>query len=253
MFSQERQNKILELLTKNGSVNLTELIDLFSVSEATVRRDLTELEKEGKIKRTHGGAIKVDLSGYEAVYTESERENIDKKKKIGRICAELINDRESIFLDSGTTTFEIARAIRNRDITLITSSLTIIADYVENGSKINEFISTGGVVRTNYRAFVGDTAEAMVRSFLPDKTFVSANGFSLQRGATTPSTQEAGMKKAMIESGKKVYLVVDSSKVNKDYLSVVAPLKAFDAVITDDEIDRDVLKQLESAGIKVIK
>lgn len=253
MFSQERHNKILELLATNGSVNVSELIDLFSVSEATVRRDLTILAKEGRVKRTHGGAIKADLSGYEAVYSESERENISQKRKIATICAGMVNENETIFLDSGTTTFEIARLLRDREITIITNSTTIVADYVENGSKANGFISTGGIVRADFRAFVGHNAESMVRSFLPDKTFVSANGFSVAHGATTPSLQEASIKKAMIESGKKVYLVVDSSKANKEFLTVIAPLRAFDAIITDDEIDREILKQLESEGITVIK
>ena len=252
MFSDQRESIILEQVTKNGSVKLAELMDLLQISEATVRRDLTSLEKKGLLKRTHGGAVSLSISSYEANYHESEKVNIDKKQRIAAACAELINDEETVMLDSGTTTFEIARLIKEKKVTLVTNSVTIIVDFIENGSGKTNIISTGGRVRSNLKAFVGTNAENAIRSYLPDVTFVSANGFSIEHGASTPDDSEAAAKRAMLESSKAAYLVVDSSKANKEFFSLIAPCKNFKAIITDNQIDEKIVQAFEQQGVQVI-
>ena len=172
MFAEQRKSIILDMLKLKGSVSLTELIELFDVSEATIRRDLTDLEKNNQLQRTHGGAISVDLSIFEAGYLDKELDYLEEKQQIAQTVAAIINDGDTVFLDSGTTTFEIARAIRNKKITLITNSATIVADSTNGPDCEIELISTGGVYRANTRSFIGANAEKFIRSIVPDKVFI---------------------------------------------------------------------------------
>lgn len=252
MFAEQRKSIIIDLINQNGSVSLSNLVELLGVSKATIRRDLTELERGGYLQRTHGGAVSSDLSVFEADYSEKELKYLEEKRHIAQIAAELINDGDTVLVDSGTTTFEIARAIRTKKITLITNSATIIADLMNSNDCNVELISTGGLFRTNFRAFIGASAEDFIRNLVPDKVFIAANGFSMQRGATTPNITEASIKKVMIASAKRVYLVADSSKVNKDYLSVIGEISVFDGIITDNKIDSIAAKEFRAAGVPVL-
>ncbi len=252
MFSEQRRSEILDMLAEKGSLTLVELTKKFSVSEATIRRDLTELESLGKLQRTHGGAVRRDLSLFENNYAYNELVNIESKREIARICEKLVHDGDTVMLDSGTTTYEIARVLKNKKITLITNSATIIADFVENGAGNITFISTGGVVRPNFRSFVGSFAEDCIRSVVPDISFVCSNGFSLQRGASTPDISEASLKRIMLQSSKKSYLVSDSSKEGKDFFCVISDLRSFDGIIIDKGISPESVKKMKSHGINVI-
>lgn len=252
MFSEQRKTEILNLLNQQGSVSLGELMETFSVSEATIRRDLTELEALGRLRRTHGGAVPRNLSLYESSYAESKLVNVESKLSIARACEKLVRDNHTVLLDSGTTTFEIAKQLRSKHITLVTNSVTVVAEFVENGAGDINFISTGGQVRPSFRAFVGPIAEECVRRLVPDITFISANGFSIDRGASTPDVSEAGMKQAMLACSKQAYLVIDSAKEDSDYFSVIAELRAFDGIITDPGISEKTREKLQRSGIRVI-
>lgn len=252
MFTEQRKSIILDMLKNKGSVSLTELTSLFNVSEATVRRDLTELEKNNKLQRTHGGAVSTDLSIFEAGYLTKKEEYLEEKQQIAQLAATLVNDGDTVLLDTGTTTFEIAKAIRNKAITLITNSATIIADIANGPDCKMELISTGGTYRASTCSFIGPKAEDFIRTIVPDKVFIAANGFSLKCGATTPNIMEASVKRAMIESGKTIYLAVDSSKIDKDYFSVIARPETFHGIISDKGMDAQVVTSLRSMGISVI-
>ncbi|MBC8560111.1 fructose PTS transporter subunit IIA [Fumia xinanensis] len=252
MFAEQRKSIILDMLKLKGSVSLTELTDLFEVSEATIRRDLTELEKRNQLQRTHGGAVSTNLSIFEAGYLEKEQEYLEEKRQIAEIAASLVNDGDTVLLDSGTTTFEIARALRNKKITLITNSATIVTDVAGTPDSNVELICTGGVYRANTRSFIGPDAENFIRNMVPDKVFIAANGFSTRYGATTPNLTEASIKRVMIEAGKEVYLAVDSGKTGKDYFSVIAKPEAFHGIVTDSGMDALTINALRSAGISVI-
>jgi DeoR family fructose operon transcriptional repressor len=252
MFAEQRKSIIIDLINQNGSVSLNKLVELLGVSKATIRRDLTELEQANHLQRTHGGAVSSNLSVFEADYSEKELEFLEEKRHIAKIAAELINEGDTVLLDSGTTTFEIARAIRNKKITLITNSATIIADMMHAKDCKMEIVSTGGIFRTNFRAFIGTSAEDFIRNIVPDKVFIAANGFSVKRGATTPNMTEASIKRVMIASGKKIFLVADSSKVNKEYLSIIVRPTEFDGIITDKKIDDLAAQDFRAAGVPVL-
>lgn len=252
MFAEQRKAIILDMLKLKGSVSLTELTQLFDVSEATIRRDLTELERKNQLQRTHGGAVSTDLSIFEAGYVEKEQEYLEEKQQIAQIAAYMINDGDTVLLDSGTTTYEIARAIRKKKITLITNSATIMADMM-NAPECNlELVSTGGIYRSSTRSFLGANAESFIRTIVPDKVFIAANGFSIRCGATTPNLSEASIKRAMIDVGKEAYLAIDSSKIGKDYFSVIAKPTAFQGIVSDSRMDSSTVNALRNIGVPVI-
>ena len=172
MFAEQRKSIILDMLKLKGSVSLTELTDLFEVSEATIRRDLTELEKRNQLQRTHGGAVSPNLSIFEAGYLEKEQEYLEEKRQIAEIAASLVNDGDTVLLDSGTTTFEIARALWNKKITLITNSATIVTDVVGTPDNNVELICTGGVYRANTRSvsYTHLNSQLAVSFFSPFRT-----------------------------------------------------------------------------------
>jgi DeoR/GlpR family transcriptional regulator of sugar metabolism len=163
----------------------------------------------------------------------------------------MVNDGDTVMLDSGTTTFEIARAIRTKKITIITNSATIISDFINYGHAPAELVCIGGIFRPNFRCFVGSETENFIRKIIPDKVFIAANGFSVTHGASTPMLVEASVKRAMLGAGKHIFLAIDSSKMGNDYLSVIAPPEDFDGIITDRKLSRRMYNQLINRGLTV--
>lgn len=251
MFAQQRQKTILELLHKNSSVSLNELMDMFEVSETTIRRDLTELENAGELLRTHGGAILPTKSSFEPDYTEKQSEYHDEKKCIANLAASMIEDGDTVLLDSGTTTFEIAKAISQKRITLVTNSAIITSSFL-TGQTNMEIHSTGGLLRPHTKSFVGSSAESFLRTIRPDKAFIATNGISLSAGATTAHMSESSIKKTMIDVSKKSFLVADHSKFGKEFFSVIAAAKAFGGIISDNKLPVQTIDKYKNSGISII-
>ena len=194
MFAEQRKKIIMELLHLNSSVSLNELIDTFEVSETTIRRDLTEMESAGELIRTHGGAILNTRSGYEPDYIQKQSEFLEEKKNIAKTVASMVDDGDTVILDSGSTTFEIAKELSDKNITLVTNSATIVSAFLSKQTNM-QIHSTGGLLRTHTKSFVGSAAEDFLRQIRPDKAFIAANGISLSAGATTAHMSEASIKK----------------------------------------------------------
>jgi len=248
MFSEQRQAAILERLNQNGSVSLGELIGALSVSEATVRRDLSELEARGMLRRTHGGAVSMANSLSERDYGEAEASNVSEKCSIALVAASLVNDGDTVLLDSGTTTHQIALSLAGRDITIITNSITIPPEGVDFKPVL---YLAGGLCRLNTKSTVGPNAEAFIRSLRPDKAFIAANGI-LKDEFFTPHLSESEIKRSMIAVAKEKYLVADHTKFGKSYLSAVAEVSQFDAIITDDNISDETANYYRSRHIPVL-
>lgn len=248
MFSEQRQSMIIDLIRSNGSVSLGELIASFGVSEATVRRDLSELEKRGLLKRTHGGAMSSSDSVFERDYREEAVVNTEEKKSIARVVASLVNDGDSVLLDSGTTTEQIATLLAGRNITIITNSATIPPDISDF---IPEVYKAGGLYRSWTKSIVGPEAERFIRSLHPDKAFIATNGVNLNC-VSTPHISEASIKQAMIDASRKKYLVADHTKFGKEYLMMFSKAEQFDGIITDDKLDGETVEYYRSRSIPVI-
>jgi len=250
LFPEERHQRIVELLRQDSRITVTGLTRLLHVSDATIRRDLRELEKKGLIARTHGGAILSERAGFEPSVNQREEQFRAEKERIGRLAASLVQEGETVILDAGTTTIEVARNLRNRtNVTVITNALNICAELAR--SKVN-VILTGGNLRKPTLALVGPLAEANLRRFHVDKAFLGANGISVREGITTPNLTEAETKRRMLEQAKTVIVVADHSKIEKASLVTVASVSEIDVFVTDDGISEAQIKEFAEAGIQVL-
>jgi len=251
MFSEERQIKISVLLKEKSSIKVSELSNIFNVSESTIRRDLREMEEKGLLTRTHGGAVNTEKTNFELSFKEKEDKKHAEKLYIGKIAAALIEDGDTIILDSGTTTLQIARYIKAKNITVITNSIDIASEL--SVRKDIELIVTGGALRVTTRAMVGPITEGVLKSFKVDKAFIGANGISIEEGITTPNIMEAYIKKEMMKAASKVILAADSSKFNQVSFSVICPARAVDLIITSSDLNEDVIEQYKEIGVEIIK
>jgi DeoR family transcriptional regulator, fructose operon transcriptional repressor len=251
MFSEERQIRISELLKNKSSIKVNELSNIFNVSESTIRRDLQEMEEKGLLTRTHGGAVSAEKTNFELSFKEKADKRYAEKLNIGKIAAAMIEDGDTIILDSGTTTLQVARYIKAKNITVITNSIDI-ASELSTRSDI-ELIVTGGVLRITTRAMVGQITEGALKNFRVDKAFIGSNGISMEEGITTPNIMEAHSKKEMIKAASKVIIVADSSKFNQVSLAVICPVKAVNLIITSSNLNEEVIKEYKEAGVEIIK
>lgn len=249
MFAEERQGKIAEALEMNGSIRVNELSEYFNVSEATIRRDLQDMEEKRLLKRTHGGAVKFDITNFEPSFLDKKTEKNNEKLAIGKMAASMIKDGDTIILDSGTTTLEIAKNIKAENLTVITNSIDIAAELI-NKEKI-EIIVTGGILRNSTRAMVGHICENTYNNFRVDKAFIGANGISIEEGITTPNFTEAQAKKVMIECANKVIVTADNSKFDKVCFSLICPIDKVTSIVTSGEITQEVMDKFKSIGIDI--
>lgn len=250
MFGEERRMKIAEILSKDKSITVSQLSEILGVSESTIRRDLKMLEIDGFIQRTHGGAILNTHTHYEPSFVEKEDYELPSKMQIGRMAASLIEEGDSVILDAGTTTLMIAKSLQDIHLTVVTNS-PIIAIELSNRNNI-ELIVTGGIERLNTKALVGPIAEMVIRNFKVDKAFIGANAISYENGLMTPDIIEANTKKAMIDVSNEVYAVVDHTKFGKKSFVKFADLSDITAIITDDELDYEIVRKYEQANVDVL-
>lgn len=252
MLPNQRHQKILELLEKNGSATVAELVAEFGTSEMTIRRDLDILEKRYLLRRVHGGAMSARGSSYEPPYITRRMENIEKKQRIGKAAAALIKNGDSISLDTGTTTLEVARNIINiHDLTVITHSFPIANLLAE--TMRNRLICTGGILRTGELSMTGDLAIRAYQEFFVDKLFLGVGGIDIKFGLTEFNLDDTLIKRAMIRFAKEVIVVVDSTKFNHIAFTSVAPLKAVSKIVTDTFLDSPTLSLFEKEGIEIIQ
>ena len=250
IFAEERKHLIVDLVNKNYKTTVSQLCNEFSVSPATIRNDLRELEEAGFLKRTHGGAISNRKATYEPNSYQKEVEFIEEKKAIARVAAQCINEGDTIALDTGTTTFELAKLLVNyKNLTVVTNDLQIAA-YLERNAEATVIIA-GGAVRRNFHCTTGRKAIDTIRDLNVDKTFLAANGLSVKKGATTPNIDMARMKSVLVELADENILLCDSSKLDRTTFVRFADINQIDYLITDDGADTDYIDQLRREGLEV--
>lgn len=246
-----RRAIILEKLDKDGQVNVPELSKELKVSEVTIRNDLIRLEQKNMLIRARGGAIKIDRVGIDFTLSDKNKQHFEEKKRIGKAAAGLVEDGDTIILDSGTTTMEIARNLLNvNNLTVITNALNI-ANQLADHQKANVIIP-GGFLRKNSLSLVGGAAEENFKNYFCDRLFLAVDGFNTTHGLSTPNVEEAHLNRVMIEISKQVIVVADSSKFHKRSFAFISPITDVDVVVTDAEIPAEDRKKLENAGVKVI-
>ncbi len=250
MLAIERKEKIIELLQVNYSLSVAELKNKLKVSEATIRRDLSELEQSGEIKRAHGGAVLNHTWQKEQSYNEKAIAALEEKKEIAAIAAQYIKDNDTIILDSGTTTIQLIPYLLKKKLTIVTNS--IMAAYELSGHENIEMIVTGGQSREITKALVGDIAINALEGIHVNKVFLGTNAINLKIGLTTPNMEEAKIKRKMAQVANEVFVLADSSKFNKANFAKIIDILEVDYIITDSKLPQTQLKSYIENGVKII-
>ncbi len=247
----ERRQNILKILQKNNSVSVKELSQQFDVSRATIRNDLSDLEKKGLIKRTYGGAILDKEFGSVQEYETRMVDNIEKKSRIGKKAASLVEDKSTLMIDTGTTTLQAVKALDfNKDLTVITDSLPINR-LLMNETGMEIFLLGGKISRTNQHAY-GELAEENLKKFRARLSILGIMGVHPEQGFTEAERPAANIKKGMLESSQKSIVIADSTKFSTVSLVPVAGFKEVDVLITDSGADEEILADIEESGVNVI-
>jgi len=251
MLSEERRTRIVHLIRQNGKVQVKDLGKEFQISEVTIRNDLKELENRGLVQRVHGGALPPDTVIVEPSLQERIRSHAEEKRRIGAAAAELIEDGDSIILDSGSTTLEIAKRLKGKkNLKVITNGVYIAMELL--GVQGVQLILLGGLLRENSFSVVGHFAESMLEHLSADKLFIAADGCDIEFGLSTPNLEESRVNQVMARIARQKILVADSSKFGKRSLSRIVSLLEMDKVITDIALPQQFQVELGSKGIELI-
>jgi DeoR family fructose operon transcriptional repressor len=253
VLAEERKQVIQEWLQKEGKVMVIPLSDHLEVSPETIRRDLLVLEKEGKLKRVYGGAIKPTFLNDEVPY--NLRQNIfpDEKKAIGMRAAELIQDGSTIVIDVGTTTLELAQAIQGKKrLTILTNSIPVASALLESinrGIFMGRVIILGGEANPEQRSISGTLCEQMMAQFHVDQAFLSVGGISLTSGITDFDVNEAAISRAFAAAAQEVIVLADHSKLGITTFARMIPLEQADIVVSGQEVPSEWMQEIDRSGV----
>jgi DeoR family transcriptional regulator, aga operon transcriptional repressor len=253
LLVEERRRRILEMLDTQERVTVDELVGRFGVSAVTIRGDLDALADLGAVVRSHGGALKRGDAPDDVPITVKETLHHAEKVRIGHAAALMIKDGETIMLDSGTTTAEIARQVRFlklRSLNVITNALNIAMELA-NLPHIR-LIMIGGVLRQMSYSLAGPPAEQTLRGLHADRLFLGVDGLDPEIGLMTPDVVEAQLNAVMIQVSREVVVVADASKFQRRSLSVIAKLDVVHKVITDSGTSPEVLAALRARNVEVV-
>lgn len=247
--SAERRSKILQLLDDLGQVYVNNLSQELGVSEVTIRNDLDKLEKNKLLIRAHGGAFK--FNNIALTISEKKNINLDYKRLIGKKAISLIEENDSIILDSGTTTFEISNNLGQFErLTVISNALDIVTNLSQY--KNLEIFMPGGYLKEFSMSLVGPMAERNFRQLNCNKLFLGIDGVKPNVGVFTHHMEEAYLNQIMIEIAQEVIVVADSSKFKKMGFSFIEGFNKIDTIITDANVEEESLIMLEKNNVKVI-
>lgn len=253
MLPNQRREKILDLLKEDGSAKVVDLAKLFKVTEVTIRQDLEKMEVEDLIVKEHGGAYLKNVEDQVNSFSLVHQENLDKKEVIAQKCLDFIESGDTIILDSGSTTTEIAKKIKTaglKNLTVITNALNI-ALMLGSGLDI-EVIMTGGEFKPPTLSLTGQKAADFFKGLNVQKLFLATAGISLKSGLTYPSISDIVVKKAMIDAAETTYLVADSTKIGKSALASLGALSLIDIIVTDSGIEEKHISVFKENDVKIV-
>jgi DeoR/GlpR family transcriptional regulator of sugar metabolism len=246
----ERQAQIRQLAKEKRQVTVTELSSFFGVSEATIRRDLEDLDGQG-LQRTHGGAVWVEQAMKEPPIMQRLPEQAENKRRIGRAAAGLVKDGQTIFLGSGTTPLEIARQLpKSLHLTVISNSLAVVNELADSPNV--ELVVVGGLFRHSELSMIGHPAEMVVREFRADKVFLGMRAIDIRQGFTNDYMPEILTDRAILAIGSEVIVVSDHTKFGRVSSVFVSPVTAAHIIITDSEISSEIASEIRELGIRLM-
>ncbi|MEQ7199308.1 DeoR/GlpR family DNA-binding transcription regulator [Enterococcus avium] len=247
MLTDERKDKIIQLLRKNTIVKSQTLIQLLNASESTIRRDLKEMEEDGLLKRVHGGAKLNQNLSLEFSVTEKKMINIEQKQAIAKLAVAQIEENDVVYLDAGTTTSEMIPLMMNKTIRVVTNAPRHAATLAEMGIPT---MILGGDIKLSTNAVLGTAAIQQLRQLRLNKAFIGINAIDANFGFTTPDVEEAMVKRTAIECSEEVFMVADHTKFNKATFCKVASIES--ATILTDKLPRDLKEEFKNTLIKEI-
>lgn len=247
----QRHSKILSLLQQHGNIPVTQLAEIFKVSEVTIRKDLSYLEQQKKLFRTHGSAILISPYIGDRHISEKEKKNISEKQAIGKAAAQFIEPEDCIIIASGTTMTYFAREIVPKGrLTVITASVPvtqILSQHIQL-----DVMQLGGITRNSSVSVVGPFAEQMLSNFNCSKLFMGVDGIDIDFGLTTTNMLEAQLNRVMMDTSQKVIILADSTKFGRRGFSKICDIEAVDLIITDKGIPQLYIDEFNRKGIEVI-
>ena len=250
MDQEFRKKHILEEIERNGRVSLQELVKRFQLSEMTVRRDLTELERQGFLIRKYGGAVKTEAVDTLFCFNRRVERNSEQKEAICRTASQFIDDGDIIFIDCGTTLFRLAHFIKQKRIRVITNSLPVVSELLNVPQIRLSFV--GGDIDSDRQASYGRITEKTISEFRANKAFIGIDGVSLSNGMSSFDEKEGMVTKTMAEHSEKVYLLCDSSKIEKDSYFRFSPITLINYLITGALSDEQIIRKYETQGVEII-
>lgn len=242
MLAQERHQIIIDLINKNRVVKVQDLMATFNVSIETVRRDLDYLESQGFLRKVYGGAVISKRLADEPSYSAREVANLEEKKQIGIKCVELVEDGETLIIDLGTTTLEVAKNLKQKkNLTIITNAINIALEII-NVKDFRVFLA-GGRLRYGDLSCSGFLTNDFLKQFNVDKAIIGVGGITLEDGISDYHVEEAGTRRLMIEQSNKVIAVADYSKFGVKAFTKVCDLSDVDVLVTDWNVDEHLIKK----------
>ncbi|AUJ71649.1 MULTISPECIES: transcriptional repressor AgaR [Pseudoalteromonas] len=246
----ERRHEIVQLVGQTERVEVSELAEQFGVSTVTIRNDLNALHEKGLLVRSHGGAVASSRLTKELTITEKHDHHHQVKVELAKLVAGLIGNDESIILDSGTTTEEVAKQLtEHQQLVVMTNGLNVAQALVAADGV--EVLMTGGSLRKKSLSFYGSHAEDQLKQYHFDRLVLGVDGFSVDVGVTTHFEPEAALNREMCKVAKQVIVVTDSSKFDRKGVHRIIACEEIDVLVTDSGIPADVHQQLVAAGIEV--
>lgn len=250
-----RRAYIVEQVRLGKLVKTADLMNMFEVSRTSVQRDLLRLEEHGFLKRIHGGAVANPDAAMGDSYAAKMGRNLSQKQRIGRITAEMVHSGDSLILDSGTTTLQVARQISgdlltSGNLTVITHSLAIVREM--GAWRGVQLIILGGVYRPEYELTVGPQTVTDLQGLHADKLIIGTDGLTLRSGATANNVLEAEVYRAMTEAAAEVIVVADSSKTGVAGVTTIVPIDRIGTLITDTDAPPAFVAELRNQGVRVV-
>ena len=249
--STDRQIRLLQLVTQRQRITVADIVEQFAVSEATARRDLETLANQGKVQRVHGGALALQPTPPELPLLERGSEQETEKRRIGAAAAALVQPGETVFLGSGTTVLEVARALRNtKGLTVITNSLPVL--NILAGCECT-VICLGGMLRPSELSFIGHITEQALAEVRADKVFIGTRAISPEHGLTHEYLPETLTDRAIMHAGREVIVVADHTKFGRAATVLLAPIERVQTIVTGTETQAEFLQDLQTRGIQIIR
>jgi DeoR/GlpR family transcriptional regulator of sugar metabolism len=250
MLAVERRRLIAESVRSRGVVSVAEMAETLGTTEITLRRDLRAMARDGLLVRTHGGAVQPASLGHEPSYYEKSGQAAAEKAAIARLAYGMIRPGDSILLGPGTTTLALARLlVASPELTVVTNSL-LVAQALMEAPRV-EVILTGGTLRRSIQALVGPATEDSVRALRASQAFISGNGFSAERGLSTPSPLVAATDRALAGAAQQVVVLADHTKIGEETMCQTVPTARIHTLITDSKAQPAALQAIREAGVDV--